>query len=37
MQLPEEEVYMFYYLYHSLLTYVNKKYKITTIESPEVL
>lgn len=35
MQLPEEEVYMFYYLYHPLLTYVNKKYKITTIESPE--
>lgn len=34
MQLPEKDIYQFYSLYHSLLVYANKKYTITTIESP---
>lgn len=34
MQLPKEDIYQFYSLYHSLLVYTNKKYTITTIESP---
>jgi hypothetical protein len=34
MRLPEKDIYQFYSLYHSLLVYANKKYSITTIESP---
>jgi len=35
MKLPEEDATLFYRLYHSLLYYVNTKYDVADVASPE--